>query len=427
MADPRSSEQDYLLKHDIDKLFESMMESLVFEQPSDPSAFLSQLLARQSVLSYSDMVNLLQSYKSATACVSPYRASLRIVDTVCELLHCDRASLFLYEACHNCLRMVVGKQANGIILAQNSGFTWEVFNSSHPVNIQSAYSHPRFDASVDVSTGYKTESLLGVPVKNTKNETIGVLLALNKKTGAFSHKDEAILEQLSLQAGNFIENAIFYQKAVNNERKAKALLSFVRQTVKDTPGQSLALELVNKAKDLLWADTCNIFMADYVKEKLVPIIVGANRNLHLPLNTGVLSLVVQNGEAISTDCSDSRFSKEFDHMFAQNTESLLVVPIKVENKVVGIIQATNKHSDNMFGDLKVFGRFDEDDIELLTTLSEILAKRLEKLFKSLSRGEESTVEHAVHFESGFGKMRKQSKDMPEGAIRETDEEEEGKS
>ena len=323
--------------------------------------------------------------------------------------------------------MVVGKDAQGIVLPPNPGCTWKVYSSSSTHNVRDAYSDPDFDASVDISTGYKTQSMLGAPIRNVSGETIGVLLALNKHNSSFSSKDEAIIMHLASQAGIAIQNSLVYQQAANNELKSRALLQFVRQISKDTPGQSLAVELVAKAKDLLGADSCNIFMIDSSRELLMPIASDSSHDFRLPLNTGILGLAANSAKVVNIHSRDARFSREFDELFGYTTETLLVVPIKAEERAVGLIQVTNKHSDAMFGDLSVYSMFDDDDVELLTTLSEILAKKLGKLISSLSAGIEGSDLHAVKFSGGFGKTRSKSRELPEGAIKETDEEEESKN
>ena len=295
-----------------------------------------------------------------------------------------------------------------------------MFRSSQVCNLKDAYSSPSFDACVDIHTGYKTKNLLGAPVKNTKG-TFGVLLALNKNNGNFSVKDEKILEYLATQAGVIMNNLVFYEKAMNNEKKAKALMTFVKEICTDLPGQSLALEFVRKAKDLLLADTCNIFLADYSSEFLIPIASDFNFDFKLPLYVGLLGEAIKTGKTINTNNEDLRFSLEFDEKFEYKTKTLLIVPILGENRPVGLIQLTNKRCGSLFGES--YSKFDEDDIEILVSFSWILGKKLKKLVKSLSKDEDDTSEHAVYFKSSFGKEKIKPKPLMKKGIQElTDEE-----
>src|SRR5436853_476916 len=59
------------------------------------------------------------------------------------------------------------------------------------VNVPEPYLDPRFNASVDTQTGYRTRNLLAVPLQNMiDGEVVGAFEILNKRTGSFDHEDE---------------------------------------------------------------------------------------------------------------------------------------------------------------------------------------------------------------------------------------------
>ena len=77
------------------------------------------------------------------------------------------------------------------------------FNPGETVNIPDAYADPRFNPQVDIDTGYRTNSLLCMPIKSGVDEdgnveVIGVAQVLNKcnlknNTHAFNAEDEQVL------------------------------------------------------------------------------------------------------------------------------------------------------------------------------------------------------------------------------------------
>lgn len=100
------------------------------------------------------------------------------------------------------------------------------------VNLEDAYEIPetypfRFNRSFDEKTGYRSKSMLVVPLKNRRNQVIGVLQLINKKQEfsrrllsrtvveeeviPFSHEDETLLLSLGGQAAVALENAQLYQ------------------------------------------------------------------------------------------------------------------------------------------------------------------------------------------------------------------------
>ena len=66
--------------------------------------------------------------------------------------------------------------------------------------IDDAYRDPRFNAEVDRRTGYRTRSILCVPLRNRADQIIGVTQMLNKRSGEFTAVDMALLEAISRHA-----------------------------------------------------------------------------------------------------------------------------------------------------------------------------------------------------------------------------------
>lgn len=70
---------------------------------------------------------------------------------------------------------------------------------------------PRFYRGVDKQTGMKTKSLICVPLK-TRDRSIGVLTAVNKRHGSFFQEDVKLLEVLGSPLAIAIENARLIQE-----------------------------------------------------------------------------------------------------------------------------------------------------------------------------------------------------------------------
>ena len=75
------------------------------------------------------------------------------------------------------------------------------------VNIKDAYSDSRFNKEADKKTGFRTKSILAVPMVR-RDRLVGVVEAVNKKGEAgFTGHDEQVLAVLGAQAALVIENA----------------------------------------------------------------------------------------------------------------------------------------------------------------------------------------------------------------------------
>ena len=120
-----------------------------------------------------------------------------IVQETAKIVNAERASLFLYDEDTNQLSTKIALGTSEIIhINSNSGIAGEVFSTGKVHIIHDAYKNQQFNSSIDEKTGYKTKSILCVPLKNIEGKSIGVLQALNKKDGLFTSEDIKIIEIL---------------------------------------------------------------------------------------------------------------------------------------------------------------------------------------------------------------------------------------
>lgn len=137
----------------------------------------------------------------------------------------EASSLALYdEAANDFVFEVVlgekGSEAKQIRVKYGEGIIGQVAQTGKLKNIKNAYEDQAFASRVDQKTGFKTTSMLAVPMFR-RGRLIGVIEVLNKKNnGSFSEEDEAILEILAHQAAVAIENARLYTDNLAKERLA---------------------------------------------------------------------------------------------------------------------------------------------------------------------------------------------------------------
>ena len=136
-----------------------------------------------------------------------------VVDEAVKMVEADRASLFLVDRergeMWSKIAQGVGQE---IRLPIGQGISGFVALSGEIVNIPDAYQDPRFNRETDDKTGYRTRSMLCVPMRRTDGDVVGLLLALNKKTGPFDAQDESMLMALGSQAAAAIDNAILHEE-----------------------------------------------------------------------------------------------------------------------------------------------------------------------------------------------------------------------
>ena len=98
-----------------------------------------------------------------------------------------------------------------IRLPVGQGIAGLVAQTGEPLNIPDAYLDPRFNRAVDIATGYRTESILCVPMMGRDRHVVGVVQALNHEGGPFGSEDQELLLALGAIAAAAIENAGLYE------------------------------------------------------------------------------------------------------------------------------------------------------------------------------------------------------------------------
>jgi Nif-specific regulatory protein len=123
------------------------------------------------------------------------------------LLQADRASIFLLdrEKCELWSVITHEKEKRILLFDARLGIAGAAAMNGQTINVADAYEHPLFFKEVDQKIGYRTKTLLAVPITNSRGEIIGVGEAVNKKTGIFTEEDAKILQSLAAHVCDAIE------------------------------------------------------------------------------------------------------------------------------------------------------------------------------------------------------------------------------
>ncbi|XP_049642937.1 cGMP-specific 3',5'-cyclic phosphodiesterase [Suncus etruscus] len=281
----------------------------------------------------------------------------------------------LEEASNNCIR-----------LEWNKGIVGHVAALGEPLNIKDAYEDPRFNAEVDQITGYRTQSILCMPIKNHREEVVGVAQAINKKSangGIFTEKDEKDFAAYLAFCGIVLHNAQLYETSLLENRRNQVLLDLASLIFEEQ--QSLEVILKKIAATIIsfmQVQKCTIFIVDedcsdsfssvfhmeYQELEKASDILMRERDTSR-VNYMYAQYVKNTMEPlnISDVSKDRRFpwtNESTGAVHPQYTRSLLCTPIKngKKNKVIGVCQLVNKMEENS-GLVKPFNRNDEQFLE----------------------------------------------------------------
>ncbi|MBK8915476.1 MAG: SpoIIE family protein phosphatase [Phycisphaerales bacterium] len=145
------------------------------------------------------------------------------IEAACSVLHCERATIFLYDASANELYCRVGTALEELRFAADRGLAGAAATGRTVVNVPDAYADPRFNPQVDRQTGFRTRNVLTFPLESIDGRLYGVLQALNKAGGPFDSHDEFIARTLAAQVGVALHRHGLLERFAEQQRMKRDL------------------------------------------------------------------------------------------------------------------------------------------------------------------------------------------------------------
>ena len=157
----------------------------------------------------------------------------KMFDVICNLLDCERASLFLNDEKTDELYMEVGTGLDGakVRFPNHLGIAGHVFTTGEFSNIPHTYADLRFNPGVDKQTGYFTRNLLTTPLRNKEGKILGVCQALNKRGGPFSDDDAKKMMGFTSQISMGINNAQLFANVQQLNNYNESMLTSMSNSV----------------------------------------------------------------------------------------------------------------------------------------------------------------------------------------------------
>lgn len=163
---------------------------------------------------------LIEASKNINTTIDLEKLLTLILEAATSSLDADRGTVYLVDDVKKELwsKVLQGENMAEIRLPIGKGIAGVVAETGATVNIPDVYDDDRFNPEFDKKTGYRTRSMLCMPMKNKDEMIIGVFQLINKEEGAFSQDDEEFIAAFSTHASIAVENARMAQEMVANER-----------------------------------------------------------------------------------------------------------------------------------------------------------------------------------------------------------------
>jgi two-component system phosphate regulon sensor histidine kinase PhoR len=257
----------------------------------------------------------------------------------------------------------------------------QVIVSGKPLH---AHREPGED-QIKVKTHYLVEALLYVPII-LGGITLGVVSAVHRQGGKhFDKRDERLLTAIADFAAIAIQNARLYQATDEALRHRVNELSALNQ-VSRAVSASLDLNEVYKVLvaqvNLHWpVEAVRLYLLDEQGQSLSLHTGAATANGSRPheLGKGIIGQAVAKGEAIFANEAQSHphYLREIDGMDGRDSDSVACVPLRIQERVVGVLALLNKAD----------GQFTEADVSRLVAFANPVATAIENanLFEESER------------------------------------------
>jgi sigma-B regulation protein RsbU (phosphoserine phosphatase) len=146
-----------------------------------------------------------------------------VIDALRDLLDADRATVFEYDAKADELFTQVAHGLGGsapqvIRIPAGAGIAGAAARGKRIVNIPDAYADERFNRAVDQKTGYRTKTILAIPLLDHDGVLVGVAQVLNRREGTFDAGDEALAEGLAANAAVAMRRGRLIEDRIERER-----------------------------------------------------------------------------------------------------------------------------------------------------------------------------------------------------------------
>jgi diguanylate cyclase (GGDEF)-like protein len=185
------------------------------------------------------------------------------------IVDADRASFWKWDKRKGQIWTMSATGVDWIVISDDSGLVGKALRTQKTVITNDPYSDPDFNSEIDHQTGYKTKSVLVLPVADINGNFIGALQLINKKDekGFDPEEDVKKLSLAALMCGIALESETFLEDSHHDKLTG----------LKNRMG--FYFDFGGKYKDYLIPDsgkTMSVFISDIDKFKSVNDTYGHN-------------------------------------------------------------------------------------------------------------------------------------------------------
>jgi signal transduction histidine kinase len=296
------------------------------------------------------------------------------LDVLLRFCDADAGSILLHDPTRDRLESVAARGISAVTEHEDNDtaevpISYRAFKSRQPVLSDAIV---RDGISPDIES---TESIVAAPLL-TGEECLGVIEIISHPRPAFSSEDLHALLAASEKVAKLIKSEQLFSLSMHRIAQRETLLEVAKavNTVRDT--SELLQFIVATSARLLDGEASSLLLIDHETDRLWFEVAWGEKGaevlkFQVPLGEGIAGSVAVSGKpVILNDTSDGgRVYKQVDDATGFTTRSIICVPLRIKERIIGVVEVLNCRNEEGFG---------EEDVSLLEGFASQAAVAIER-------------------------------------------------
>jgi signal transduction histidine kinase len=219
------------------------------------------------------------------------------------------------------------------------------------------------------------ESLAGFPLR-APGDVLGVMLIGGPHQRMFHGADLELLEAIASQISASLRNAWLFSQSWRQLEELEAVTDVARAVVSSLDLGQILSHIMEAVMNHLNTEAAALLLLDPVQQELeFAAVAGPGsesiKGVRLKIGKGVVGWVAEHDQPLLVPdvMRDARFHRGLDKKTATVTRSILCVPLRARERLIGVVEVINKRR----------GQFTSTDQRLLESLATFAAIAIENL------------------------------------------------
>lgn len=296
--------------------------------------------------------------RTISSTLDPQIVFYQVLEQLERVVDFDSASIFLVEDGYLKPVAARGSKTQQVVLdftlpIDRGVLGMQVLETGEPMVIEDVQLEPTWLRHQELPEADRIHGWIGAPLI-VRDSVVGLLNVDSHNVGAYGQAEVEVVSTFADQAATAVANAQLYGELQRRVQSLVALADTARAITASLDLEEVLQRITERTKESLAVEAASLALLDEESDELV-FRVASGRSAEQIVGTrlkrgaGLAGWVLDHDEpVISTDVhSDPRFYPDIDRKLDFETRMLACVPIRVQSKTIGVLEAINPLSGNL--------------------------------------------------------------------------------